>query len=166
MALNDIKIYSDGSFGPPGAVRHNVAAGSTTTIVPGDIVLKTLGNAYVTVIATNSSAYLSVGTHYIAGIAVSNSTQTASAAGTVDVIPNVNGLTYLCAPDTATSWDTQAEYDALVGSRVKFKTSTTGKITVLATDFLYNGAVVEPLDINKYPGLVRFSLRQQLNYSN
>ena len=166
MALNDIKIFSDGTFGPPGTIKHAVAAGSTTVIRAGDIVLKTLGSTVVSVIATNSTSYLSVGTHYIAGIAAGDSTQTATAAGTVEVIPNVNGLTYLCAPTTAASWDTQAEYDALVGARVKFTTSTTGKITVLATDFLYNGAIIEPLDVTKYPGFVRFSLRQALNYTN
>lgn len=166
MSLNDIKIYSDGTFGPPGAVRHAVAAGSTTTIRSGELVVKTLGSAFVTVVTTNSTTFPSVGTNYIAGIAAGDSTQTASAAGYVDVIPNVPGLTYLCAPNVAATWDTQTEYDALVGDRVKFNVSTAGLTTVLALDNANNGCVVEPLDIQRYPGLVRFSLRQALNYTN
>jgi hypothetical protein len=165
MALNDIKIYSDGSFGPPGSIKMNVAAGSITGMVPGDIVVKTLGATTVSAIGTNSVARLSVGTDYIVGIAVSTSTQTASAAGSVEVMPNVTGLTYLCAPNSTTAYATQTVYDALVGARVKFSVSTKGVITILATDSTYNGAIVEPLDISKYPGLVRFSLRKALNYN-
>jgi hypothetical protein len=82
-------------------------------------------------------------------------------------MPVVSGMTFLADPYTAASWDTQAKYDALVGSRIKLNyAATTGKITALATDFTYNGCVVEPLNIVKHPGKVRISFRQALMYTS
>ena len=99
----------------------------------------------------------------ILAISASTSTETTTAAGTVEVVPLVPGVTYLVSPKVAATWDTQAEYDALVGARVLLDV-TNGVITILAADGANNGCVVEPLDIRKYPGKVRFSLRQGLNY--
>jgi len=173
MAARDIEIHFSGTA-VPGAKRFKVNADTTggARIKIGELVFKSLGNTaglYVTqwtaAIGTGSAAKPSVGTDYIAGLAISTSTETATASGTVDVLPNVPGMFYECAPNDSTLWDTQAEYDALVGARVKLNyAATTGKITVLATDWLYNGAVVEPLNIFIHPNRVRFSLRQALNY--
>lgn len=97
-------------------------------------------------------------TDYLVGIAVSESTQTASAAGSVLVMPLVPGTTYIAAPLTAASYDTQAEYDALVGKRVLFDL-TSGTYTIGHTDGATNGLVVAALDISKYPGKVAFFIR-------
>lgn len=180
MALNDIIPFDDGTY-MPGTSQFKVpaSAGASTTnrIKAGELVFKSLGNTagYVVTqwtagIETGSALKPSIGTDYIAGLAMSTSTETATVAGTVDVMPIVPGMTFLVSPYDATLWDTQTEYNALVGSRIKLNyAATTGKITALSTDSSangLNGCVVEPLDVILHPGKVRFSIRQALMYNS
>lgn len=160
--LGDILIYDEGAFGYPGDEEFAVAA-SATFIYPGEPVAKALGNSTGNVVAPAATATPVVGTNYYAGIAATTSTNTSGAAGTVKVTKLVPGVTYLCAPTVAASWDTQSEYDALVGARVRF-TLSGGVYTVDATDNSTYGLVVEPLDIARYPGKVRFSIRSGVSY--
>ncbi len=159
MALGNIQIYDEGAFGYPGDESYVVAA-SATLIYPGEPVTKALGAAAVTPMATNKPV---VATDFLAGIASSTSTNTASADGIVKVTKFQNGMSFLVAPNSTTAFDTQAEYDALVGDRVLMDL-TTGTYTLLATDGATNGCVIMPLDIAKYPGKVRFSFRNGVNY--
>ena len=168
MALNDFRPYDEGTA-LPGSKRYKVVAGRAAAIKAGEFVLKGLATTSATAWTpggATSSAKPVVATDYLLGLATSTSTETTSATGVVDVMPNLNGMTYLGNPDTAASWDTQAEYDALVGSRVLFKYSATGVFTILASDSATSGVVIEPLDITLHPGKVRFSLRQGLNYNS
>lgn len=173
MAANDIVPFDDGTY-MPGSKRYKVAGqGRANGIKVGELVFKALGNTTGYVVTAWSPGVLasalkpSVGTDYIAGLATSTSTETATVDGTVDVMPLVHGMTFLISPNTASSWNTQAKYDALVGSRIKIdRAVTTTKLTALATDFSYNGAVVEPLDVIKHPGKVRVSFRQALMYTS
>lgn len=157
--LGDILFYDEGAFGYPGDVEFAVAA-SATTIKAGEPVSKALGAAVVAPLVTNAPV---VATDFMAGIAATTSTNTAGAAGTVKVTKFVDGVSYLIAPNNTTLWDTQAEYDALVGARVLLDL-TAGVYTILATDNAANGCVVEPLDIRRFPGKVRFSLRNAVNF--
>ncbi len=177
MALSDITIYDDGVFGFANSKRHNVNTGPGGGIKAGELVLKAAGSAFVTRWTVSSSLKPSVGTDFVAGLAASTSTETASAKGVVDVFPNLPGMTYLGNPDVAATWDTQSEYDALVGDRVLLAVSSTGTQTVLASDHAGTGysagsgatpagLIIEPLDVIKYPGKVRFSLNQLLNYTS
>lgn len=159
MALNDIQYLNDATFGTAGSVKYAVAAGATT-INPGEPVLKALGGFVVTAMATNKPV---VGTDFLAGIAETTSTQTASVAGEVYVRPLIPGQIYLINPNAPTSWDTQAEYDALVGDRVLIDL-TGGSYTILATDGATSGCVIMPLDVSKYPGKVAFSFRNGVSY--
>lgn len=161
MAQGDFVLLENSSVGGRGGRLYNVAAG--TPIYAGEPVQRDLGGIVVYPAVTSTPV---VGTSYYVGIATTNSTNTASAAGTVNVIPLSNQLTYLGNPDVAATWDTQAEYDALVGKRVLIKnnvsvtaTPTSGTYTVLASDSANNGCVVQALDILKYPGKVAFALR-------
>jgi hypothetical protein len=170
MAVNDIVPFSDGSV-MPGSKRYKVVAGRTGAIKVGELVLKGLAKAYATAWTPGgaaSSAKPVVGTDYVLGLAMSTSTETASSTGVVDVMPIIPGVTYLGKVNTASSWDTQAEYDALVGSRVLIDytspTTSTGAMTILHTDGSTYGVIVEPLDISLFPNKVRFSLRQGLSY--
>ena len=149
MAINDIQLLAPSAFGSTGSKVCNVAAGATA-INPGEPVVKALGATSVTAMATNSPQ---VGTHYVVGVATSTSTQTASAAGKVLVQPFVPGAIYVIKPKVAATFDTQAEYDALVGSRVLIDL-TTGSYTILAADSAGNGCVIEALDVKQYPGQV------------
>lgn len=162
MALGDIVVLADGGgFGQVGSTKYKVAA-SATLIYAGEPVVKALGasGTVVTPAATNTPV---VGTDYYAGIATSTSTNTASAAGTVDVMNLDTKTTYLISPKVAATWDTQAEYDALVGSRVLLDL-TSGSYTILAADNSTYGCVVAPLDIVRYPGKVAFNFRAGVNF--
>lgn len=160
MALGDITIYDQGSFGYAGDVKFTVAAGAVGSILAGEPVAKALGAAVVTAAATNTPV---VATDFFAGIAATTSTDTVAADGTVQVTKLTDGVSYLIAPKVAATWDTQAEYDALVGDRVLLDL-TGGVYTILATDGATNGCVVLPLDIKVYPGKVRFAFRSGVNY--
>ena len=162
MALGDITLYDEGAFGYPGDMEFAVAA-SATTIKAGEPVAKALGNSSGKVVSPASTNTPVVGTDFYAGVASSTSTNTASAAGTVKVTKMLPGMTYLIAPKVAATWDTQAEYDALVGARVLLDL-TSSTYTILASDSSTSGCVVEPLDIAKYPGKVRFSFRNGVSY--
>lgn len=161
MSLGDIKFLRPGAFSDIGSRTYAVAAGTTASINAGEPVAKTLGAATVFTAGNNTPA---VGTDFYVGISATTSTETASAAGTVEVLPLVSGVVYMCAPLTAATWDTQAEYDALVGDRVTFSKAS-GVYKVNATDGSTFGLVVESLDIKKYPGMVAFSIREAVNYT-
>lgn len=164
--LGDIQVYSDGAFGQIGDdLVLPVAAGTAAAkIKAGEPVRADLGAARTaTALATNlpSSANLA---STIAGIATTTSTDTVAAAGTVRIMKIVPGMTFLISPNVAATWNTQAKYDALVGSRVLLDLTGTAALgtatyTILAADNAAYGCVVEPLDIAKYPGKVRFSIR-------
>lgn len=160
--LGDIQIFTEGAFGYPGDDAFCVGA-SSTLINAGEPVAKSLGNtagSYVTPAATNTPV---VGTDNYAGIAATTSTNTSTAPGSVTVTKLLPGITYLIAPKVAATWDTQAEYDALVGARVLLDL-TTGTYTILASDSANNGCVVMPLDVTTFPGRVRFAFRNAVSY--
>lgn len=160
MAINDITIYDEGAFGYPGDVEYAVASGAAASINTGEPVTKALGDFVVSAMTTNKPV---VATDFLAGVAASTSTDTVAAAGTVKVMKLVPGMSFLIAPKVAATWDTQAEYDALVGDRVLIDL-TTGSYTILASDGATSGCVILPLDIQKYPGKVRFAFRNAVNY--
>jgi hypothetical protein len=163
--MEEIQLLYSPVHGLPGSRKHNVAAGTANSITKGRLVLKALGNASVVAWDLNSAAKPVVGTDYISGLAMTTSTDTATAVGTVEIMPILPGMVLLGNANTAASWDTQAEYDALVGDRVLLNSAaTTGVQTILHTDGATHGLVVEPLDIAKYPGKVAFSVRSGANY--
>lgn len=155
----DITILDQSVMAGNGAKKYIVLAGATA-ILAGEPVTKALGAPSVTQMATNKPV---VATDFLAGIAATNSTQTASADGEVWVNQIIPGVVYLMDPNSAAAFDTQAEYDALVGDRVLMDL-TAGKFTILATDGATSGCVIEALDIAKYPGKVAFSFRQGVSY--
>lgn len=160
MALGDIKFLDQAEAQGQGALRFNTAA-NTTAINAGEPVTCPLGAVQAAVAgATNTPV---VGTDFVAGIASIGSTQTASVAGFVECYPVTGSAVLLIAPKVATTWNTQAKYDALVGSRVLLDL-TAGVYTILAADSANNGCVVRPLDIFKYPGKVAFSVRSGASY--
>lgn len=160
MALGDITIYDDGPFGYPPEESYSVNLGTTTSILAGEPVSHPLASTSVVAVLGSTPTTSS---EYWAGIAATSSNETTTARGIVSVTRLFPGVTYLCQPSVATSWDTQAEYDDLVGKRVLLEKAS-GTFKVLASDSANNGLVVEPLDISKYPGRVRFSIRNAINF--
>lgn len=160
----DFTILEQNTMTARGGRVYNVAA-AATAINAGEPVVRSLGATTVTRLygtgTTGTNAPV-VGTDYVVGIATTNGTQTASVAGTVDVMPLSSGITYLVTPTAPTSWDTQAEYDALVGKRVLIDL-TSGAYTLLATDSANNGLIVMPLNIVLYPGKIAVAFRAALS---
>ncbi len=167
MAQGDLKILENASVGSRGGRVYNVAAG--TPIYAGEPVQVRAVGAIVVEPSLTSTPICSVTAGVeglFVGVATTNSTNTTTAAGTVNVLPVFSNTTYLIAPASPTSWDTQAEYDALVGKRVVIQNSvtvtatpTSGTYTLLASDSANNGCVVQALDISKYPGKVAIAFR-------
>ena len=167
-------IHREGAFGTPGGRKHAVAAGAAATIKAGELVLKTPGDPSVVVWTASNTAKPVIGTDWVAGLSSSTSTDTASAAGTVDIIPIVPGMVLLFNAEvpatfgynTTTGVVTQATYDALVGDRVLLKTTAAGVQTLLASDGATYGLLIEPLDIAKYPGKVAVTVKHGCLYTS
>lgn len=169
MAIGDLTILQEASAqGGRGARLYNVASG--TPILAGEPVqIRAVGNVVVEPSLTSTPVTsVTAGVEGLfVGVAVTNSTNTSSAAGSVYVIPTDSSTVWLIAPKDPTSWDTQAEYDALVGKRVLLNNGTTvtstaqnvGSYTLLASDSANNGCTVQALDINKYPAKVAIVFR-------
>lgn len=159
MARNDIVCATPIPYGI--VRRHQVNSGAAASIKAGEPVAKTLGNNFVAALATNKPV---VATDFLVGIAVSDSTDTASLVGYVDVREIDVRDTWSIAPKVAATWNTQTLYNALVGFRVLLDL-TTSTWTILAADGATSGCVVQFLnDINIYPGRVLFSFRMGTSY--
>ncbi len=162
MAKGDIMPFENaGGSKMPGSLKYAVASGTTASITAGEPVQKAAGAAYVALAATNFPTT----TLRVVGVASSNSTETSTAVGTVDVIPATNGQLWLIAPKVAATWNTQAKYNALIGSRVLIDL-TTATFTILASDSASQGCIVEYLDVAAYPGKVAFSWSPLCDYRN
>lgn len=159
--LGDIVIYKQGSAqGGRGSLSINVVA-SAGIINAGEPVLLVAGasavvpNQSTNLLLINSSTPYSVAGTGLLGIAETNSTNTATAAGTVEVFQGNSQTVWLITANTSASVATQALYDALVGHRVLIDL-TAGKYTILTTDSALNGCIIQPLNVQKYPGKVAF----------
>lgn len=144
-----------------GSLKYAVAAGTTASIKAGEPVQKLAGAAYVTLAQNN----FPTATLRVVGVAASASNETASVDGTVDVIPATVGQLFMITPKVLATWNTQAKYNALVGSRVLIDL-TTATFTILAADSAGNGCIVEYVDITRYPGKVVFQFTPLTNYAN
>lgn len=167
MALGDITPYSEaGSSALPSRPQQVKAGGTPPAINAGEPVGKTLGNQYV---ITLGNAKPVIATDFMGGISATTSSETASADGSVQVIPiNTPGQTWLISPNVAATYGVgatpnQTTYNALVGARVLIQV-TSGVFTLTASDSSTSGCVVENLDVTKYPGKVCFSIRAAASY--
>jgi cytoskeletal protein RodZ len=168
MAQGDLTVLeSSVTQGGRGGRLYNVAAG--TPIYAGEPVqIRAVGNVVVEPNLTSTPIVsVSAGVEGLfVGVASTNSTNTTTAAGTVLVQPTNSAITYLANPAAPTSWDTQAEYDALVGKRVLLQNSvsvtatpTSGTYTILAADSANNGCSVQAMNILEHSAKVAFAFR-------
>ena len=160
MSVGDITYLDNSVIQGVGALTFNVAA-NTTAINAGEPVTCPLGAVQAAIpMATNQPV---VGTTYVAGIAATSCPNNATLTSTVTCYPVDEKAVLLIAPNVAATWNTQAKYDLLVGSRVLMDL-TSGVYTILATDGSTSGCVVRPLNISLYPGKVAFSFRAASSY--
>lgn len=164
MAKNDFSVLYPPGDKLPATHQYIVAKGTTSSINAGEFVLKPLGNAsFATAFTASQALQPEVGTDYIAGLAMSTSTETTTASGVVEVMELTPNMVFLGNPKTASTFNSQAKYNGLVGARVHIDV-TSGVHTVLATDFTVGGLVIEYLDISTQPAKVAFKLRGALFY--
>jgi len=193
MALGDITLYSkDNGSGYPGDVNYVIATATTVPqILSGEPVSKAAGTSLVTALASGTAAVsypvIAGGPTAlvpIVGVAASTSNEGTSGNvnGTVSVLPIDAPVTYLISTLITTNYFgnpssgatlQQKQYDSMVGSRVTFtrtggagSSMLGGTYTIAGTDATANGLIVESLDIQKFPGKVRFSFRNGLSYKN
>ena len=162
MALGDITIYQHSSAqGGRGARRFTVGAsgviinaGEPVTMVAGATAVIPMGTNLITI--PSPFVPYSVSGLGLVGVAETTSTNTASLAGYVEVVPSTSETTYLITANSLTLVNTQAKYDLLVGSRCLIDL-TAGKYTLLqSADSALNGCIIVPLDVVKFPGKVAF----------
>lgn len=136
-----IKSQLDAAFSqkwnvPSGAVG-TVAAGSPTKTVDAAAASPYLGTIAPMVDGDGSTA------QRFTGIAKGDSTDTATAAGTVELWLPLPGIIYSCAAKAASNANTQALIDALRGKRVVFDlTSSVWTIDTAANDAVANTVVI------------------------
>ncbi len=120
------------------SVTPIVASGGATTILAGEPT-KSGSSGAVAIMADGDGTT----SQRFTGIAKSDSTDTASAAGVVQVWLPFPGLIYTGAAKSAAAANTQAEIDALFGKRVIFDL-TTGVWTIdtAEADAATNGVVI------------------------
>lgn len=138
MAVTNVQDINVVNQLAPEYVRSGVivAAGGASTIVAGSptkmvdaVASATWTGAIVPMVDGDGTT-----DQRFSGIAYSTSTDTASAAGTVDVVLPYPGLLYAAKAKTASTFDTQAEVDANFGKGVFFDlTSAKWTVDVAAT---------------------------------
>lgn len=158
MSIGDFIVLQHASTNGRGSQLYNVALGATA-INAGEPVAITLGATNVTTPVVTSGV---VATDFYVGVAQTTSTATATLNGSLEVLPLNSETVYLVNPKTAATWNTQTKYDDLVGKRMTVD-CTLGVYTLNATDNSANGAVVQALDIAKYPGKVAVCFRKGLS---
>lgn len=173
MAKNDFILQYPVDNGSNRTAQFLVAPGTTSSINAGEFVIKNLGAGsgnYAKAFTASQSLQPSVGTDYLGGFAMSTSTETTTATGFVEVFYLDPATIYYGNPATAANFGltqgslSQATYNAQVGKRVLIQVSN-GVFTVLNTDNVNNGLVVEYTDVTTSNGKVAFSLRGALAYN-
>lgn len=144
MARGDFKLYAPSA--DQFSVRAIVAAGSAQSINAGEPTLRSAATGAaadgIVKIAADGDPTGADG-HMFTGIAKSDSTDTAAAAGYVDVWLPMPGTVYSGKAKSATAANTQAKVDALKFAKVVFDlTSTAWTVDTAATDAVTNGVVI------------------------
>jgi len=115
MAKADARILRSPYDSVPSR-QFQTEAGATQVLAGEFVKLKAAASPYVIPLATLD---LTIGTDTACiGLAVSDSNETASADGVVDVYVPLPGIVYRMAATTSGNADTQAKIDALANNRV------------------------------------------------
>lgn len=123
-------------------------ASNTTVINAGEptTVAGATGSVTGNVVASADGDPTTVGTStntHFAGLAKSQSTQTASAAGNVTIWAPMPGILYAGKAKSATAIDTSAEIIALLNKRVVLDlTNSVYTVDTAATDAITNGVII------------------------
>lgn len=142
----DISIYR--SAGMLFTAEASVASGTVSSIKAGEPTTPAGATGSVTgVVALSADASpTTVGTAtnvHFAGLAKTDSAETAAAAGAVTLWAPMPGILYAAKAKSAAAVDTQAEITALLNKRVILDlTSTLWTVDTAATDAITNGVII------------------------
>ena len=150
MAANRFGIKIDKGLSETWGAEWVVASGAVGTIASGTPAkisgydASGFGSGAVIPMVTGDGLVGAANARWqFAGIAKSTSTDTAAAAGIVDLWVPIPGLVYRAYATTAANVDTQAEINALMGKRVLFDlTGSNWTVDVSQTDALVNCIVI------------------------
>lgn len=148
------------------SVTASVASGTVSSIQPGVPTTPAGATGSVTgVVAVSADASpTTVGTAtnvHFAGLAKSESTETASAAGVVTLWAPMPGILYAGKAKSAAAVDTQAEIIALLNKRVVLDlTTSVWTVDTAATDAITNGVIIMGGD--PQANLVYFAIAQNV----
>ncbi len=151
MAKNDVKILEMKQVSTRQyIVEDRTTSGATATIKPGEPVKMRSGDDSndVIILATGDPEQ---GTDIMVGIAASESTETSTEDGTVEVYVPIPGITVMrCRATTPANVDTVAKRLAIMGDVVSFDlTDTTFTVDEdEGTDDNVHGLVIVDVDIN------------------
>lgn len=142
MSRNDIKIVDTAGYNVIPTRVYQVASGAAASIKAGEpVVMTTIGTSVYASLAADADP--TIGTDYLLGIAAGDSTDTASAAGTVEVYLPLPGVVYRAKAKSSTAADTDAEILALANKRTIFDlTSSVFTIDTAAADGATNGLIL------------------------
>jgi len=160
MSKNNIEIRTELSGLDLPTLKWQVEAGSTAILAGEPVKAKVAGSNYVIPLADAEPVIGTTSAFF--GIAQGDSSQSASADGSIDVWAPQQGVVYIADAKDSAAVDTQAEYDALVGKRVVLDL-TAGEYTVdtAAVDAEANGIMIVSLNVLKNVGKVAFIVRNQ-----
>lgn len=117
MSRHDIKIVDTGGRVNVPTYSWQVALNaSVPSIKAGEPVLQAGQNSQYVALAADGEPEISV-SQPIVGIAASDSTETASADGSVEIYMPLPGIVYEIAATSSAAADTQSEIDALCGDK-------------------------------------------------
>tara|TARA_R100001530_G_scaffold120491_1_gene87764 strand:+ start:166 stop:663 length:498 start_codon:yes stop_codon:yes gene_type:complete len=136
MASGDLQLVQ-----PKNTSVHTfqVAAGGASTIQPGEPVAATPGTATVALAADATPA---MGTDYLIGIATTDSTDTAAAAGTVECYVFSGGEMLSAKTKAAASADTLTEIRALANDFLLFDLTSTNWTVDAASGHAITGGLI------------------------
>lgn len=125
MARNDVRIHDVGGLNVVPTYQWSTAA--ATTLVSGDAATNTNGSTEDVIRVVDNTPTTG---DPLAGVVALDSTDTASAAGVVQLYIPVPGVVYECKAETAANVDTAAEITALVGNSTDLLIDTGTTIVV------------------------------------
>lgn len=136
MAVGDIKLRSP--IDPAFAINRIVASGGVATINNGEPTKQGTAGAVIPMIDADGTT-----SQVFTGIAKTVSTDTAAAAGTVQIWLPLPGIIYSAKAKTASLANTQALIDALAFKRVIFDlTASVWTVDSAAGDATTNGLLI------------------------
>lgn len=163
MAQGNVELAEGAVFGNTPTKKYAVAASATLIYAGEPVKFATSEDA---VVVKCADAEPIAGTTPFVGIAATDSTNTASAAGVVFVYEALPGQAYLCNAKDSTAINTQAKYDALVGERIAFDLASTTFTVDTTSGGATDGLFIIANDITRNPGKVKFEIRRTSLESN